>query len=111
MVDGRGGGADLTAGWRVVLGSGEVDAAIVVLSPIIPMTREEASDAVDVVAGELPVVVELDLNPVLATPEAAVAVDCRVHVAPVRSTRMPIRGSCGVARAAGRPRPSARRSS
>jgi hypothetical protein len=37
---------------------------------------------VSCIAEDLPEVVELDLNPVLATPADAIAVDCRVRVAP-----------------------------
>jgi hypothetical protein len=51
-----------------------------------------------------PEVVELDLNPVLATRHDAIAVDCRVCASPpVRSTRTPVCGSCGGDRCNRRP--------
>ena len=39
------------------------------------------------IAEDLSEVVELDLNPLLVMPHDAMAVDCRVRVTPVRSTR------------------------
>ncbi len=47
-----GGAADLTAGLRAALGSGEVDAAIAVVTPIVSLTRAQAFDAIDLVAKE-----------------------------------------------------------
>jgi hypothetical protein len=55
------------------------------------------------IAEDLPGVVELDVNLVLAMAYDAIAVDCQVGVTPARSTRTPVCGSCGGDRCNRRP--------
>ncbi|WP_334143772.1 bifunctional acetate--CoA ligase family protein/GNAT family N-acetyltransferase [Rhabdothermincola sp.] len=56
-------------------------------APVATGALEELLVRVGVLADELPEVVELDLNPVIATPAGVVAVDAKVRVRPVEPHR------------------------